>query len=118
MNNKLKDIKIENNIIYIYFILLSIYLYANTIEINYIKYKNVEDKEKYRLLLYVVFGVSLIITLYYSIENIKDLQEKSPPHIKNLKELSTIASILILIASIIILYIIYKDKDINIEVSP
>jgi len=118
MNDKLKDIKIENTIIYIYFILLSIYLYANKIEVNYIKYNNIEDKEKYRLLLYIVFGISLIITLYYSIESIKDLKEESTPDIQELKELSTIASILILIASIIILYIIYKDKDINLEVSP
>ena len=118
MNEKLKEIKIENYIISIYYILLTIYLYANTIEVNYIKYGNQTDKDKYRLLLYIVFGTTFIITLYYSIESLKSLKEITDEEVYKLKELSTIANILVLIASIIIIYIIYKDKDINLEVSP
>ena len=38
MNDKLEDINKENYIIIIYYILLTIYLYANYIETNYIKY--------------------------------------------------------------------------------
>ena len=118
MNKKLKEINLENYIIYIYYILLTIYLYANTIEVNYIKYGNQADKDKYRLLLYIVFGTTFIITLYYSIESLKSLKEITDEEVYKLKELSTIANILVLIASIIIIYIIYKDKDINLEVSP
>ena len=118
MNEKLKEIKIENYIISIYYILLTIYLYANTIEVNYIKYGNQTDKDKYRLLLYIVFGTTFIITLYYSIESLKSLKEITDEEVYKLKELSTIANILVLFASIIIIYIIYKDKDINLEVSP
>ena len=73
MEDKLKEIEIENYIIYIYFIILIIYLYANNIEIDYIRTGNNEDKEKYRLLLYIVFGTTFIITLFYSIESLKDL---------------------------------------------
>jgi len=118
MNEKLQEIETENFIIAIYFILLIIYLYANTIEVNYIKYQNEYDKEKYRLLLYIVFGTSFIITLYYSIENIKELKEPSNIDTLKLKELSALANILVLIATTIYLYIIYKDTDINLEVSP
>ena len=118
MNKKLQEIEIENFIIFIYFILLITYLYANTIEVEYVKYQNEEDKEKYRLLLYIVFGVSFIITLYYTIEGIKELKELSPFDLYRLKELSTLANILILIATGIYLYIIYKDRDIELEVSP
>ena len=118
MNEKLEEIKIENFIIIIYYILLTIYLFANTIEINYIKYGNDKDREKYRLLLYIVFGTTFIISLFYSIEGIKELQKQNDTEVYKLKELSTIANILVLIASIIILYIIYKDKDINLEISP
>ena len=118
MNEKLKEINLENYIIYIYYILLTIYLYANTIEVNYIKYGNQTDKDKYRLLLYIVFGTTFIITLYYSIESLKSLKEITDEEVYKLKELSTIANILVLIASIIIIYIIYKDKDINLELSP
>ena len=118
MNDKLKEIEIENYIIYIYFIVLGIYLYANNIETNYLKYGNIKDKEKYRLLLYIVFGTTFIITLFYSIESLKDLKNTNDYEVSKLKELSTIANLLVLVASIIIIYIIYKDKDINLEISP
>ena len=118
MNDKLEEIKIENFIIIIYYILLTIYLIANTIETNYIKYGNDKDREKYRLLLYIVFGTTFIISLFYCIEGIKELQKQTDNEVYKLKKLSTIANILVLIASIIILYIIYKDKDINLEISP
>lgn len=118
MNTKLEEIRIENYIIYIYFILLITYLHANTIEVNYLKYQNDEDREKYRLLLYIVFGTSLLISIYYTISSFNDLKEPSNKEIYKLKELSTIANILIIIATIIAIYIIYKDRDINLEVSP
>ena len=118
ISEKFEEIKLENSIIYIYFILLTIYLYANTIEINYLKYQNQQDKDKYRLLLYIVFGTSLIISLYYTIESLKDLKTPNNEEMQKLNELSAIANILILIATIIILYIIYKDKDLNLEISP
>lgn len=118
MNGKLQEIKEENFIIFIYFILLFVYLYANKVEVNYIKYGNNDDREKYRLLLYIVFGISFLITLYYSVESIKDLKEPANIEISKLKELSSIANILILVATGIYLYIIYKDENIDLEVSP
>ena len=118
MNKKLKEIEIENIIIYIYYILLTLYLYANTIEVNYLQNPNNKDRENYRTLLYIVFGTSFIITLYYTINSLKDLENNNPPHIQKLKELSAIASILILIASAIILYITYKDEYIDLEITP
>lgn len=118
MSEKLQEIKIENIIIYIYFILLTIYLYANTIEVEYLKYQRETDKEKYRTLLYIVFGIAFLITLYYTIASIQDLKEPEVPEIFKLKELSSTANILILIATAIYLYIIYKDENIDLEVSP
>lgn len=118
MNDKLEEIRIENYVIYIYFILLFIYLYANIIEVNYIKYNNEEDREKYQLLLYIVFGTSFIITLLYTIQSIKELQEPDINEVYRLKELSILANILILIATAIIIYTIYKDRNINLEVTP
>lgn len=117
MNEKLEEIQLENKIIIIYYILLTLYLYANKVEINYLQYNNQEDKDKYRLLLYIVFGTTALITFFYTIESIKSLDKYDSDENQKLKELSTLANILILIASLIIIYIIYKDKDINLEVS-
>ena len=118
MKEKLQEIETENFIIGIYFIILTIYLYANTIEVNYLKSQNEKDKEKYRSLLYIEFGTTFIITLYYTITSINELKENESIEVLKLKELSTFANILVLIATIIYLYIIYKDKDINLEVNP
>lgn len=118
MSDKLQEIEKENFIIFIYFILLFIYLYANNVELEYLKYNNVEYKEKYQLLLYLVFGSSLIISLYFTLQSIKDLNNYTSSEIYKLKRLSTLANILIVISTIIYIYIIYKDKDINLEVSP
>ena len=114
MEDKFKQINIENNIIYIYFILLFLYLYGNQLEINYLKYGDVTDKENYRIILFIVFGISLIITIYYVIDSYKNLYNNN----QELTELSFISSILILLANIIILYVIYKDENIDLEISP
>ena len=119
LEEKLKEIKIENIVIYIYFILLISQLYANKVEINYLYSQNKKDKEKYRNLLYIFFGISLIISVLFAISNIKELYELEDNYeIYKLKELSAIAGILIVITTIIYLYIIYKDEDINLEVNP
>lgn len=119
INDKIKSIYLENIVIYIYFIILLIYLYANRIEVNYIYHQNEKDKEKYRNLLCIVFAISLIISTLFTIDNIKELYkyEKNEETYK-LKELSAFASILIVIATTIYLYIIYEDKDIKLEISP
>lgn len=118
MNEKLQSIREENIIIFIYFILLLVYLYANTVEVEYLKSQNKEDKKKYQLLLYIVFGVSFVISIYYSLENLISLQKHENPEIYYLEVLSTVANILVVVATGIYLYIIYKDEDINLEVSP
>ena len=118
MDDKLREIEIENYIIYIYFIILGIYLYANNIELDYLRYGREEDKEKYRMLLYIVFGTTFIITLFYSVESLYDLNNTNDYVVYKLKELSTIANLLVLVASVIIIYTIYKDRDINLEIIP
>lgn len=117
MNEKLQEIRLENFVLIIYFILLILYYYANTIEVEYIKYHQPKNKDKYRLILYIIFGTTFLIALYYTIANIKDLNNITNEEIYKLRKLSTIAGILILIATSIYLYIIYKDKNIDLEVT-
>lgn len=118
MEEKLRKIEIENITIYIYFILLLLYLYGNKIEVNYVKYGNEEDKDIYRFILYIVFGGIFILSLYYTISGFSSFSLYDDEKVTKLKELSLISNILILLASIILLYIVYSDKEINIEVNP
>ena len=88
MNSKFDEIREENFVIFIYFILLFIYLYANKIEVNYLNTGNSYDKDLYRILLFIVFGISFLITLYYVISSYNSLDGDSDREIYNLKELS------------------------------
>ena len=118
MNSKFEEIKEENNLIGIYFILLIIYLYANRVEIKYLESNNNLNKDEYRILLFIVFGVSFLITLYYVINGFDELDKSNYDEIYDLKYLSIVANVLILVATGIYLYIIYKDKNIDLEINP
>ena len=118
MNEKLNEIKKENVIIIIYFILLFIYLYANSVEVNYIKYGDERDKNRYRLILYVVFGISFLITLYYVFNGVDSLNRECSDDVYRLNVLSLVANLMVLVATAIYLYIIYKDDNIDLEISP
>lgn len=111
---RLKQIKIEDYIFIIYYLIITLSLYANFIERKYIIFKNPLDKEKYRNLLFIIFGIAFLVYLYYAISNYQDIKQGND---NDLNKLSFVASLLVLISGIIYLYIIYQDKDINIELA-
>lgn len=117
IEGKLKEIKIENIVLVIYIILIILYYYGNQIELQYLKYQNQYDKERYRTILYIVFGTVFVISLLYSIASLRTLEEKTNEEHYELEQLSAVANLLALSAIVIYLYIIYKDKDINLEVT-
>ncbi len=92
-------------------------MYANHIEREYLVTKNKEKGEKYRNTLYIIFGTATLVYIYYTIEGFKELNKSPNEEDKRLNELALLASILVLISGFIYLYIIYKDKDINVEIA-
>lgn len=116
--DRLNDIKIENYIFIIYYIIIiTISLYANKVETEYLITDNKEIREKYRKLLFVIFGTAFLVYLYYTISNYDDYIEDNNPNSKRLNGLTFLASFLVLISGIIYLYVIYEDKDVNIELA-
>ena len=114
---RMKEIKIEDYIFIIYYIIITLSLYANKIEQEYLITKDIESREKYRQLLYIIFGTATAIYLYYTISSYQELKNNNTNKDKFLFELSFIASFLILISGLIYLYIIYQDKEINVELA-
>lgn len=108
---RIKTTYIEDFIFIIYYLIITLSLYANHIERNYFLTKNQKLKNKYRLLLYIIFTTAFLIYLYYTISDYKELKEEK----NTLKKLSFLASILVLISGAIYLYIVHKDEDISIE---
>lgn len=114
---RIKSTKIEDLVFIIYYIIITLSLYANKIEREYLITKDKEVGEYYRKILYIIFTIATLVYIYYAYESIKEVNKSSTSEIKKLNELSLLASILVLITGFIYLYIIYKDKDINVEIA-
>ena len=113
---RIKQTKIEDFIFYVYYIIITLALYANVVERKFLINKNDYDKEKYRHLLLIIFIIAIIIYLYNVISSHNDFKN-SDEYTKYLNKLSLIASILILISGLIYLYIINQDRDIGVEIA-
>ncbi len=115
--DRIKETKIEDFIFIIYYIIITISLYANKIEREYLIYKDDKDKEKYRHLMYIIFGIAILVYIYYLTTNIKDLNSSNDDKVNYLNKLSLLASFLVLISGIIYIYIISQDKDVSVELA-
>lgn len=113
---RMQEIAIEDYVFIIYYILITLSLYANKIEREFLITKDTQTREKYRRILYIIFGIAIIIYLYYTISSYQDYKKNNTKD-KFLYELSFIGSLLILISGIIFLYIINQDKEVNVEIA-
>lgn len=120
LNDKLKQIKIEDYIWVIYIGIIFLSWYSNSLERDYYIFNDLLSKEKYRQTLITIFSILLVVYFYFlkgSINDINNLKKTDSDKKKYLIYLSFIASLLIFISGIIFLYIAYKDKDINVELA-
>lgn len=120
-NNKIiEEIQTENFIWVVYLFIIGVSFLANSFEIDYYKTGDKNSKEKYRLLNIFVFSVALIIYFYFFKGNYKNVQTLNCHDSKSkilFNELNYMASILIVIAGAILLYIAIFDKDLETEIS-
>ena len=120
IDNRIKQIEIENFIWIIYFFIIGLCLYANYYEKKYFCTNDISSKEKYRKLNIIVFVIAVIIYIYFFIDNYSDYKNLKPIDSikkKNLTELSLIGTTLVVISGIIFLYIAIVDKDIDVEIA-
>ena len=120
LNNKLKELKIEDSIwvVYIFIILLS--WYSNSLERKYFLYKDIKSKEKYRKIIIFIFSMLIIVYLYFLKDSYNSLESIKPTDSEKNKELVTlsfIASLFIFISGVIFLYIASLDEDIYVELA-
>ena len=120
MNNKLKQIDIENKIWIIYIGIIILSWYSNYFEKKYYLYNDLESKEKYRELLILIFAILLVVYYYFlksSYEDYLNLKPSDSPKKKNLVTLSLLGSTFIFISGLIYLYIAYTDQELNVEIA-
>lgn len=115
---RIKDTRIEDFIFIIYYLIITLSLYSNKIERDYLYTGNDYDRTRYRILLYIIFGIAFLVYLYYTIESYKTLKEVSyDDENRKLYELSFLASFLVLVSGCIYLYIISNDEEDRVELA-
>lgn len=120
VNEKLKDIEVENFIWIIYLLIIFLSYYSNSLEKKYYLNNDLESKEKYRKILIFIFTVLVIIYMYFlkdAYDGVKDLKPNDSTKKKALITLSFLASLLIVISGFIFLYIAIEDEDLNVELA-
>lgn len=120
LNEKLKQLKIEDFIWIIYIGIIFMSWYANSLERKYFIYNEIKSREKYRKMMILIFSILVIIYLYFfkdSYDSLKDIKPNDSYTKKNLTYMSYIDSLLIAISGFIFLYIAINDEEINVEIA-
>lgn len=120
IEERIKEIKIEDYIWIIYIGIIILSYYSNYLEKKYFTNNDINSKNKYRSIIIIIFSILLLVYLYFlkdSYDSLKSLNDNSDNKTIILTYLSFIASLLIVIAGIIYLYIAVNDENINIELA-
>lgn len=120
INNRLKQLKVEDYVWIIYIGIIFMSWYSNYFERRYFIYNDLESKEKYRKIIIGIFVVLTIIYVYFckdSYEDLKNLKHYDSQEKKKLTYLSFVASLLIVISGVIYLFIAIVDENVNVEIA-
>lgn len=120
VNEKLKELKIEDFIWLIYIIIIFMSWYSNYLERKYFIYNDTNSKEQYRKIIITIFSILIIVYIYFlisSYNDLKNIKENDDDKKKILLFLSFIGSLLILISGFIFLYIAIKDENLDVELA-
>ena len=120
LEKKLKQLKIEDFIWFIYIGIIILSWYANSLERDYYLNNNIKSKEEYRNIMILIFSILIIVYLYFLQDSYNDfinLKETDSKKKKELITLSFIASLLIAISGAIFLYIAIKDEELNVDLA-
>ena len=120
LENKLKQINIEDKIWLIYIGIIFLSWYSNSLERKYFVFNDQKSKQEYRNIIIFIFSILIIVYFYFfkqSLNDVKNLRANDSNKKKTLTYLSFYASLFILISGLIFLYIAIVDKDLSIELA-
>lgn len=120
VDDKLRQIRIEDFIWVIYIGIIALSYYSNYLERKYYLNNDIDSKNKYRSIMILIFSILIIVYFYFlkdSYDSFKDLNDFDTEKKKRLVYLSFLASLLIFISGIIFLYISIFDTDLNVELA-
>ena len=120
LENKLKQLDIEDFIWLIYIGIILMSWYSNSLERDFFVNNNEVSKTKYRSIMIIIFSILVIVYAYFfkdSLDDVKNLKPTDTKKKRNLISISFIASALILISGLMFLYIAIEDEELNVELA-
>lgn len=120
INDRLKQISIEDKIWIIYIGIIIMSFYSNYLEKKYFLNNDYKSKETYRKITTLIFLILIVVYLYFlkdSIDSIRKLNKNDSEKKKKLVYLSFVASLLIAISGFIFLYISLVDNNLTVELA-
>ena len=120
IEDKLKQLKIEDIIWVIYIGIIILSWYANELERDYFVNKNIDSKNKYREVMIIIFLILVVVYYYFlkdSYDSVKSISVNDSEEKKKLIYLSFIGSLLIFISGLIFLYVAFRDENIDVELA-
>lgn len=117
INQRLKELKIEEFVWIIYIFIIFLSFYANKIERNYFLTNDNYNKRKYQNLTIIIFSIVIPVYIYFFKSSYQEYKNNKDKETANLSLLSLLGSTLILISGCLFLYIAIKDENIDIELA-
>lgn len=120
VEEKLRQIRIEDFIWVIYIGIIVLSYYSNYLERKYYVDNDIDSKNKYRKIIVIIFSILIIVYFYFLVDSynsVRDLNVNDNEKKKRLIYLSFLASLLIFISGLIFLYIAISDTDLNVELA-
>ena len=120
ISKKLEEIRTEDFIWIIYIAVIFLSWIANAVERKYFVNNDLNAKDNYRKIMTIIFVTIIVVYIYFlkgSIDDLMELKESDSSEKKFLTFLSFIGSLLVFISGVIFLYIIIKDKNIDVEIA-
>lgn len=120
IEDKLKQIRIEDFTWVIYIGIIALSYYSNYLEKKYYVNGDLYSKDKYRNIIILIFSILLIVYFYFLYDSYKSVSELNvfdSEKKKRLVYLSFLAYLLIFISGAIFLYVAVSDTDLNVELA-
>lgn len=120
LNNKLKQLNIEDFIWLVYIGIIVLSWYSNSLERKYFLSNNYECKKNYQYIMRIIFSILVVVYLYFlksSFDDYKNLKVTDSDHKKKLVTISLIASLCIAISGFLLLYIAFADDNLTVELA-
>ena len=74
LNDKLKELEIEDFIWFVYIGIIILSWYSNSLERKYYVYNDLKSKEEYRSIIILIFSILVIVYIYFLYDSYKSVK--------------------------------------------